>query len=143
MTYPANDGPFQHTKNRSIVTIGGQLQEIPRVYKGDAGPEFRKSIPNATTNFEIDFPVILTQVVSIAIVASVDMTLKTNSSSSPVDTIALKAGIVRTYDIDSPELKFLGGVSNDTDITQFFVSNASGAAGDLVISLVLDVTTTD
>lgn len=144
MAQPQSTGAFQHSKTKSITSIGGQATEVARVYSGNAGIEFRRVIANGAANLRIDLPITLVQVVSLYMQAvGGALTVKTNDSGAPLDTIALVAGVIKDYDLDTPSLNFLGGVSNDTDITALYVSNASGGDVTLIVSAVLDATPSD
>jgi hypothetical protein len=57
-------------------------------------------------------------------------TLETNSSSSPVDTIALSAGKARKWEVGDPALL-------TADVTALYITSAA-AAGTLEISILTD-----
>lgn len=67
------------------------------------------------------------QVVSIYILASVAMTLETNDSGTPDDTVSLLAGVARRWTTGEPNNPF------SADCTNAFITNASGGAGTLTI----------
>lgn len=90
-------------------------------------------IPDSTTDFEIPFAFDVANVQAFLIVASVAMTIETNSGSAADDTLTLAAGVEYEWTPDS-ENDFL----LDTDVTALFVTNASGAAGTLTCRVLVD-----
>lgn len=92
-------------------------------------------VPNPSTNLAVDFEVDVSQLKGLYIVSNKALTLKTNSSSSPQETISLAA--------DKP-LTWVSGLGNTLpfagDVTSLFVSNASGAAAVLSIRMLFDST---
>lgn len=82
------------------------------------------TIANSVTDQEVVFSIDRSQLVSLFLLASVAMTLETNSGSSATDTIALAAGI--------PYRWFTGQYNTcliTADVTKFFLTNASGGSG--------------
>jgi len=83
------------------------------------------TIADGVTDQEAACGIDFSQLTSLYILASVAMTLETNSSSAATNTIVLKAGIA--YRWTSPG-------SYDTckitaDVTKIFLTNASGGSG--------------
>jgi hypothetical protein len=105
-------------------TSGRSLQaskSITDALEANGGPT---SVNNGVTDqaLAISFP--FANIASVFLLSSVDMTLETNSGSTPADTITLKAGI--------PRIWFVGfqGVNPFTvNVTSFFLTNASGQQG--------------
>lgn len=81
-----------------------------------------ETIANGGTNVEVTVAVDATNMKSFALVSDQDVTVKTNSSSTPDDTFTLKANkpIVWTENMPNNPLS--------ADITSIFVTNSSGAS---------------
>jgi hypothetical protein len=93
------------------------------------------TIANGVTNQLITLTIDVSALKSILIVSTVAMTLKTNDSGAPQDTIALTAGV--------PIMEYVGDISGAMfagDVTAFYVSNASGSEGTLTIKILEDGT---
>ncbi len=95
---------------------------------------FMEQIAANQTNLAVTFPIDVSRVLVLSIGADKDITLKTNSTSSPLDTLNLLANKPRhwfkTTDPDSEF--FIGGADGvaGTDITTIYVS--TGAAATLL-----------
>ena len=85
-------GNLQHT--HSVQTQGaGTLSIRGASVQGNAMPGFSQAIPASTTNLQISMPPItLANLLSIIITTDAAITLKTNSTGSPQDTISIAAG---------------------------------------------------
>lgn len=84
-----------------------------------------ETIADATTDGQIVVAVEFTGLTSFFLYSDQDMTVKTNSSTVPTDTIALKAG---------KPIVWLTGMANtpiSADVTSLFVTNASGSSATL------------
>jgi hypothetical protein len=111
----------QSTKvNRSVtiggVSIGGTVQTVTT----DLVTAFQKTIPTGT-NTEVDITVDISTCKVMAIEADNDCTVKTNSTSAPDDTLALKARQPLIWaDGDPSGLQFL-----TADVTKFYVTTTT------------------
>lgn len=104
-----------------------------RNYTSQAVYEVSETFADATTDGLLAINIDISQMDVIAMVSDQDITIKTNSSGAPVDTISLTAGQMffqRTGD----EAQFTA------DVTQMFVTNASGATATLQIIVGVDPT---
>jgi hypothetical protein len=104
-------------------------------YTGDGANPRSIDVADSATNLEIAFVLDVSEIKAIYIVATQDLTLKTNSSSVPAETIELKAGKPYLWHEDSYFVNLL-----ETDITKLFVTNASGVAAVLDIEVIFDAT---
>jgi hypothetical protein len=114
---------------------GGESVTVQKTITTEA--ELAADIPVAigATNVVANVPLDISQIQSILITADQDLTLKTNSSGSPDDTIALKAGIpfhwIKNSGITLPFA---------ADVTNWYVTNASGVATTLKIRALVEAT---
>lgn len=97
------------------TTIGGDSeQEITTDLESAA----TVTVAADETNFEIDLTVTLANAKAIGLVADQDCTVKTNSSSTPDDTITLKADQALVWcENDPADTKFL-----TEDLTKIYVT---------------------
>lgn len=113
----------------SVVQVGGITSTSSQSYSGESMPNYGPTtIADATTDLALDIMLDVSEVTFFYALASEAMTLETNSSSSPTNTITLQAGkpyIWRTGDYNTFKLT--------SDVTQIYVTNASGNDGTLTI----------
>lgn len=123
MTRTYNDGATTLTKSETVTSGGNLLVD--------------ESIPDGSTNLQIAFAFTKTKLQSIYILASGVLTLKTNSTSSPGETIVLAANQPVQWSALDAVL-----IPNpfSTNVTTLYVTNASGAAATLQIRGVVDLT---
>lgn len=88
---------------------------------------------NSTTQMNMALKV--ANVKAFAIVSDVNVTLKTNSSGSPANTLVLVAGIPYIWTIDSYDTFKL-----TTDVTALFFVNATGTDANIKVTAVVDAT---
>jgi len=88
---------------------------------------------NGTTQMTMTIDV--SAVKAFAIFSDVDITLKTNSSGSPANTLALKAGIPYIWTTDSYDTFKL-----TTDVTSLFFVNAGSVDANIKVTVVADAT---
>lgn len=90
---------------------------------------FHQSVPIGTdTNY--DFPLVRAKLLAMAMTASTDITIETNSGGAPDDTITLKAGEVYDWDLDRDGLS--GGlgkpacpITTDIGASGVYITNAA------------------
>lgn len=95
----------------------------------------QETIPASTTNQLVAFTLDVSQCKLFSMMSTVAMTVKTNSSGSPADTIALAANIPYVWTNDDYTTFKLG-----TDVTALYVTNATTAAGDFTLVALVDPT---
>lgn len=102
-------------------TDGGVLS--PAVsYSDDGELKIDPVITNGQSNVPVSIAIDVSQVKSFLLLSTQDVTFKTNSSGSPTNTIALKAGKPYVWTVDSYDTFKLTG-----DVTIVYITNASGA----------------
>ena len=91
------------------------------------------SIATGTTDKAIACAITLANLKAVVMLSDYDLTIKTNSSSTPQETLALDAGVPLVWIDDNPGCPFAGNV------TQMFATNASGSTARLRIVVAEDV----
>ena len=95
------------------VAFGGTTLTV----LADGGTAMQKTL-GIVTNGEFDVPVDISTVLCMAIEADNDCTVKTNSTSAPTDTIALKAKSPLIWATGYPAgMQFLSA-----DVTKFYIT---------------------
>ena len=93
------------------------------------------SIPGSTTDQQHVFPLDVSQVKLFVALCDRDITLETNSSSVPANTLSLTANVPYVWRTGKPDSFKL-----TTDVTSIYATLAAGAAARLQIHAVLDST---
>ncbi len=127
-----------HTKfNRYTADV--ILGESDSAVSGDGEVRFDGSIAGGGSPVEIDLAFPFAKVKSFAAYADGAVTLKTNSSSSPADTLTIPGGLTAWNQNDS----FSANVPTcpfTVDVTKVYAVNAGSVAVNLKLRLLLDVT---
>lgn len=123
-----------HIYRSTIVTPSGEIATT-RTYTATGHASVAESIANGQTALQINIAIDVSALKSLVIKSDQTVTIKTNSSGSPDDTLVIEAGVEYSWNEDSLDACQLG-----TDVTTIFVANASGAAAALVIDAIQDAT---
>lgn len=123
---------FTHIATRRISTGS---ETITKTMSNEAGSEsnLSESIAANQTNLLVGYTLDVSAVKSFYIVSDVAMTVKTNSSGSPANTLTLVAG--------QPYLWVVGDYDTfklTTDVTALYITNTT--AGTLDIRALVDAT---
>ena len=125
---------------------------ITRLYQDEAGVNITstaavsasgshnvdETIADGQTHKQIlDFAATRSTLKSLCIYSSAAITIKTNSTSDPDDTIAVSAGQVILWTLAQDTL---AACPFTVDVTALYITNASGAAATVKIRLAKDVT---
>jgi hypothetical protein len=110
---------------RSVIFGAVQVGGVQETVLADLGVPFSKQIPANTTNGEADIVVTVANVKAAALVADKDCTIKTNSTSAPDNTFAMKANQPLIWAKDDPIALFL-----TVNLTKLFIT--TGAAATIV-----------
>jgi hypothetical protein len=120
------------------ITLGTTFYGENRTITCDAQSSLPSQVVNAsTTNQEISYFVDFSQLGAqscMVLYSTQDLTIKTNSSGSPTDTITLTANGARVW---------AGGESScpfSADVTKIYVTNATGSAATVTILVCYDAT---
>jgi hypothetical protein len=123
-------GTLEHRVSTSVRTNAGTVSSASYTLTGDHEYNYEVEDLAAGTDVQVDMTADVSTIVSLCIEATTAMTLETNSSSSPANTIALVANkpVVWNTQIQST----LGTACPlSVDVTNLYVTNA--AVGDLKI----------
>jgi hypothetical protein len=106
----------QHSNqfSRSGETISGSV-----TVTGEGEPNLDVTVAANQTNKEVDYVLDVSTVTSLWLYSDKDLTIKTNSTSAPDDTIALKAGVPLPWESTT------GYFDNPltVDVTKFYLTN--------------------
>lgn len=94
----------------------------------DASLDWDVVVPGNTADLLVAAAIDVSQMKSLFIHSDVDVTIETNSSSSPGNTITVKANRPVQWYVD-------GGIANPltTDVTAFYITR--GSAGDALVKI--------
>ena len=116
----------------------GETKQFIESPTGDGAKPVDVSIPAATTNKQVNVAATRANLAAVVLYASAAVTVKTNSSGSPQETIELAAGEVRKW--TSTEGAGLAGCPFSGNLTAFYLTNAGGSAATFKAWLLEDVT---
>lgn len=125
---------FSHTHTMSVQTSEGSLS-YSKTIEADKKLAIDVPVADAESDYEILAAIDVSTVKSIYIVSDQDVTLETNDGGTPVDTISLKAGVPYAWHTDSYDTLQL-----TTDVTAFYITNASGSIANLKMRVLEDST---
>lgn len=109
------------------------VSNVVASYTGDVQIELDDDVAATTTNKEFDVAITIANIKSVCITCDKAVTIKTNSTSSPQETIVLTAGKAIIWAFDHTEAgPFLG------NITKFYVTNAGSAIARFRVSALLN-----
>jgi len=120
-----------------LEQISGQGRTVSKsnTYTGSGSISIEETVADAQTDFEINVDIDVSAIKAIYINSTQDVTLETNSGSSPADTISLTANKPYVWTADSYFSNLL-----TTDVTSMFFTNASGGQATISVEVVYDTT---
>lgn len=112
-----------HTVTRAYRDSSGNSITSTENVTDDAENNLDIAVAISTTNLSVHWVTIVLQLKSLSISCDQALTIKTNSSGSPADTITLLAGqnLIWSHATDGDAKNPL-----QTDVTGLFLTNASG-----------------
>lgn len=121
---------FTHVITRGYRDSSGKTIQSTETNTGNAESNFDQQVAGSTTNGEYTFLITQADLVSCCIFSDQAVTIKTNSSGSPQDTIALEAGQNIVWD-----LAFDGGgkIPFAGNVTSIFITNAGSTPANVSI----------
>jgi hypothetical protein len=125
---------FTHTLGTSYHTDAGTIASVTAIYVADSESNLDDTVPGSTTNKEFDLSITKSDVVSMIMYSNQAVTIKTNSSSSPSDTISLATNMPLVWNTDSPVAIPLAG-----PVTKIYVTNAGVTAAALKIRVLMKI----
>lgn len=112
---------------------GGQPKSVEKT--ADALAQYDITVAIGATNFQAILGIDVSELEALYVNSTQDLTLKTNSSGSPQETIALKANVPLQWQTGGYfAVPFAG------DVTSFFFTNASGVEATVTIRILQDAT---
>jgi hypothetical protein len=113
---------------KCLERAGLAIHQVDRI-------EINEAIADGATNAQVNAAIDVSATKSFLIVSDQDVTVETNSGSTPDDTIDLVANQPYTWNPDAYDDFLLG-----TDVTAFFITNASGETATVQIEALIDAT---
>jgi len=128
-------GTLEHRVSTTVRTNAGTVSAASYTLSGDHEFNYEATSLPIGTDVQVDLVADVSTIVSLVIESTTAMTLKTNSSGAPVDTITLVANKPVVW--NTQILATLGTACPLTvDVTSLFVTNA--AVGDLNIYILFN-----
>ena len=112
------------------------LQSVSKT--GSGSTNIREEIADSETDLLVAFVADITQMKGLFILSDQALTIKTNSSGEPQETISLLAGVPLMWHDTLPNQADANPFSDD--ITALYVTNASGETANLTIAMLVDAT---
>lgn len=119
------------------ITVGGKTFTGVKTATGTGEQTVSDSFLNGADQEEFAFSLDVSEVEAFFALSNEDVTLETNSTGAPVDTILLKANVPFAWP-NSREATFALLIT--TDITVIYVTNASGNTATVQIGSIYDAT---
>ena len=120
----------------SMSSVSGSLSVSgSKSYSGGGRVTLNSTIADSVTDQQHVVAIDVSQIQSIVIVSTQNITLETNSASVPADTIAIIAEVPYVWNTDQYFVNLL-----TTDITAFYLTNASGSTATVQMECVYDDT---
>lgn len=113
---------FEAIRSQTLKIGGLSIGPVSQTKIGDAVQGFKKLIPANSANARVTLPVDVSTVKAAGIVANQDCTIKTNSTSTPTDTLALQANAAILWQTGDPTALFL-----TADVTDFYITTGGTA----------------
>ena len=128
---------FTHTLTRAYRDTSGNSITFAENVVNNTENNFEDSFADSTTNGEIDWVQVRSKLKSLCFSCDRAVTLKTNSTSAPDDTITLVAGQAIVWSLASD---LLARCPISADVTKIYITNASGASCTFKIRALADTT---
>ena len=123
---------FSHTISWNAYSSAGNIS-VSKSFEGDVQANLDLSIPTATTNQEVLLALDVSALKTVIVSSDVAVTIKTNNSGSPTDTIAIKAGIPYIWHYDAYASNLFTG-----DVSKIFITNTSGSTSNFKLLALTD-----
>ena len=122
------------TFSRTVSTTEGQITSSVTA-TGEMKVVCQVTVPAETTDFELDIALDVSTILGIAIHSTKDLTVETNSSSAPDETLALKANKAYEWETNDYNTLLL-----ETDITALYLTNAGDEDAVFKVRAITDPT---
>ncbi|MCC7334440.1 MAG: hypothetical protein IT422_05070 [Pirellulaceae bacterium] len=124
---------FQCTIRTDVFASSLNISSV-RNLSGDLQAAVDQVIPASTTNQEITLGIDVSELTMIAISSDVALTIKTNDSGSPDDTLNIAAGVAYVWGTGDYNTLLL-----TADVTSIFVTSAALVDANLKIIALVDL----
>lgn len=121
----------QHTQSYYAAS---QTVTDTDTFEAETEVNIAATIDASTTNKLIDIALDVSEIQSIVISSDVTLTVKTNSSGSPDDTLTITGGKPYIWTVNSYDTCLL-----TTDVTKIYVTNGTSGDAALKISALVNV----
>lgn len=126
---------FNQTITRSVSSAGGRSINKSNTYSADGLEAREVSIADSVTDQLVNFTLDVSELKSIYMVSDQDLTVETNDSAAPQETISLLADKPLLWQHDSYfAIPFAG------NITKLYLTNSSGSTAIFNLEVVHDST---
>ncbi len=125
---------MKHTVTLTIAVDGRGLTTT-REYTADSSKSFEIFIPDSTTDQLMNMAIKSAPLKNLFLMSDQDITIETNHSVAPTDTINLKANVPMIWNEDLYYANPFTG-----DVTKFYLTNSSGADAMLYVEILEDAT---
>lgn len=122
-----------HTITQGYKSGAGSATSVSHVITGDTESNTEKTVAGSTTNKLITIAIDVSAILSLMIYSTKAVTIKTNSTSDPDDTLAVPAGgqiIWKSTDLTACPLT--------VDVTALYVTNAGSTDADVKVYCLLE-----
>jgi hypothetical protein len=127
--------PVSHTILYSVVDDAGSQFAASQKKSAGQAIVIDESVPSPSTDLAFAISFAVGKVESIVLLSDQNLTLKTNSSGSPANTINLLANVPYVWQRSTYLVNLF-----TVDVTQFFLTNASGSTARLQGRVLTDPT---
>jgi hypothetical protein len=119
----------------STLVNGVPVSSSVQTASGSSLLQITETIANAGTNIAVACSIDEDALAGFFLSSNYDVTVKTNSSGSPQETIALKAGVPVVWTSGS-----VGSKPISDDVTALYITNASGSSATVTLIAITDAT---
>jgi hypothetical protein len=125
-----------HTITKTCY-VSGDTRTASKSYSADAKSSWQIAVPDASVDLHAVVEIDVSQIVAIYIHSDQAVYISTNdaASASPSDDITLVADVPYIWTTDEYDTNIF-----DTDITDIYITNASGSAATVTIEVLYDAT---
>lgn len=126
-----------HERILQYITAEGRLVNATDSVQGDGEVSYDGTIATSgTPNVEVDVAFAFAKVKSMLLYSTTGMTIKTNSTGAPDDTLTLAAGQALVWNTNDPSV-----CPFTADVTKLYFTNASASVvASVKVRVLLDVT---
>lgn len=132
--------PLTHTLRLQWNPGLANALDASLVQSADAEDNRVLSIADGVTDQEVVMSIDVSALKALYLLSDKAVTIETNNSGAPVNTFTLAANAPFVWTADMPALRDTAGAAVTTDVTKFYITNASGATATINIRVLQDST---